>query len=184
MPARRAPTHPFVLLGILLALMGGVVGAAVESLPGAELGALIGAALVGSIGLFIGVWYERMFRLGNRLPPGFLGGAVIGLLGGACAGAAIGAASLAYLGSIPGAILGSVLGWLLGRLRLPRFGPLAMTFCGAGAGTLLLTLLTDWAAALRGLGYGLLVGVLAAVALVGGAMAYLTAVFRFEDGKG
>src|SRR5262249_9478096 len=129
-----------------------------------------------------GAWCARRFRVSIRLPPGFLGGAILGLLGGACVGAAIGAVSLAYLGSIPGAMLGGLLGRVLGRLRLPRLGPLAMTFCGAGVGALLLTLFTDWAAALRGLGYGLLVGVLAAAVLVGGAMAYLTFVSRYEDG--
>jgi hypothetical protein len=183
-PSRRAPTHPFVLLGILLALLGGVVGAVVEAVDGAPLAALIGAALVGMVGFFVGVRYERMMRLANRLPPGFLGGAILGLLAGACVGAAIGAVSLAFLGSIPGAIVGGLLGRLLGRLRLARFGPLAMTFGGAGLGALVLTLLTDWAAALRGLGVGLLIGVLAAVALIGGAMAYLTVVFRMEDGEG
>lgn len=191
-PARsRAPLHPLVLLGVGVALLGGVVGACVATVSGAVLAAELGAVVLGAIGFFVGVWYERMFRLVNRLPPGVLGGALLGLLAGAGAGAAVGAASLAYLGSVPGAIAGSLLSWLLERLRLARLGYATMTFLGAGVGAVVLSMLGDlpdgsaaWPAALTGLGVGLLAGVLAALALCGGVLLYLSVVFRYEDSEG
>src|SRR5262249_24617177 len=99
-PAKgRRPTHPFVLIGILLALLGGVCGAAVAVVPGADFGAMLGAALMGAVGFFAGAWYEKMCRHVNRLPPGQLGGAALGMLAGAGVGAATGAVTLAYPGS-------------------------------------------------------------------------------------
>ena len=177
--------HPFLRLGMAVALLTGLMGILLEALPETHLPAAVVACLVGVLGGLLGARYGALFWAINRLPPNLVGGLVVGSLVGLVAGASLGGALGAllgtYLGSIPGAMAGTMLGSVLAWLRVRGPGKLFLTFLGAGAGAAVVAFATDADLALSGLWHGLAAGAVTGLAVMLAAWAWVRMLLREHD---
>lgn len=163
-------------LAVYCAGMGVAAGAILKVVQESKIGAMVGAAIVGLLGLLLGCLYAGIAAPDSPLALrravfGFLG-AMVGVLAGALAGVVI----VAYVGAIPGAIAGTLLGrW---RRRADPAAPITWSIAGAFLGGLGFALYLDKDAALAGAGVGLLVslgcGMLFLSLVVAGGMLYLS----------
>ncbi len=172
------PNWKRLLLNFILVptVLGGVAGALLQTSPGAWLAAQIGGCLLGLLGMLLGGGFEMTFRRGNRLPPGVIGGGLLGTLAGAAVGALLGTLVVSFVGTLLGAIAGTLLAqvllWLGGRPRV-----VSLTALGALLGAVALAFWGDREKALGGLWPGLLVG-------GGGAVLFLLGAFGYAYGLG
>jgi hypothetical protein len=159
-----------VTLLLFLVWLGGVLGALLETVEGAKLGAQVGGILAGLVGGLLGSRYENMLRASNGLGRGGLAGGVFGLLIVGALGTVAGAMAVGYLGTILGAIAGTLTASGLRQLGINRLGSVRGTILGASVGAFVYALTLDnhlafWGA-IYGAGLGLLVTVLLALAVI------------------
>ena len=122
---------------VRLGVVGGVIGISLGSILGAmeivQIGAIVGAVLVGLPGYWVGKRYGMVIGEVNRLRHGSLYGGILGAIGGGTLGALIGA----LLGAIVGIVIGMLIGAVISKWFLQGFKRLLGVALGAAAGATL-----------------------------------------------
>ena len=155
LPFWKAAFFSIVACGVF----GFVLGAVTGSMEIARISALVGAAIVGSLGGLLGSRVGRGIAIVSGWKPGGLAGSAFGIIAGGVVGAVTGAALVAFVGILGGAVIGSVLGAMIKR---PALGLLA----GLLFGPVALALFLDKENALLWAMHGAWIGALAAVMLL------------------
>jgi hypothetical protein len=137
-------------------LLGFELGAVTGSMEIARISALVGAAIVGSLGGLLGSRVGRGIAIVSGWKPGGLTGAAFGIFAGGVVGAITGAALVAFVGILGGAVIGIILGAMIKR---PALGLLAGLLLGPFA----LALFLNKENALLWAMHGAWIGALAAV---------------------
>jgi hypothetical protein len=129
---KREGLAALVRFGVLGAVYGVAVGSLLRAVEGGPTGALVGAALLGLIGLWMGADYGRVFGAVNRIRSGAAAMGTLGALVGGMAGALLGAMVVAFAGTLAGAVVGGLLGRLVtGRASGGWVGALVGAVVGA-----------------------------------------------------
>jgi hypothetical protein len=140
-------------------IFGFVLGAVTGSMEIARISALVGAAIIGFLGGFLGSRVGRGIAIVSGWKPGGFAGAAFGIFAGGVVGAVTGAALVAFVGILGGAVVGFILGAMINR---PALGLLA----GLLLGPVALALYLDNENALLWAMHGAWIGALAAVMLL------------------
>ena len=175
---RRSSPLPFwktALFSIFACgLFGFVLGAVSGSMQIARISALVGAAIVGSLGGLLGSRFGRALAIVSGWKPSGLAGAVFGLFAGGVIGATMGAALVAFVGILGGAVVGSILGAMIKR---PALGLLA----GLLLGPVALALYLDKENALLWAMHGAWIGALAAALLLCASKLFKRGILRTQN---
>jgi hypothetical protein len=154
-----ADPGPFLLMVmLLLALSGAVIGAVLLAVPSAGQNMTVGAAILGGIGAFVVGGLEGAMRRWHQRPPGFVGGAAFGLFVGAAFGAALGGLVALYVGTLWGAGIGLALALLCRTLGMSRPGPAFSLIAGGFLGAIVHAFTVDTGQAFIGLTCGGVIG--------------------------
>lgn len=164
------PAESRSLLGQLLHLAvycagaGASTGAILATAGGAETAAIVGASVVGFLGMLLGLWYGRIAAPYRALAVRLVFFGSLGSAAGAMIGTMAGGAIVAYVGTIPGSIAGTLVGrWLVKRDPGAKF---TWGIAGAFLGGTIFAFYLDNNAALGGAGVGLLLGLGGGAALL------------------
>jgi hypothetical protein len=163
-------------LAVYLAGAGAVVGAVMQGVDHGQIAVMVGAGILGIIGLVLGSSYGRMVGAMNRLRGMSILGGILGGLGGAALGSVAGALIMAFVGSLLGCIAGSLLGVMLAKMGWQPLSNVLWALLGALIGALVLALIQKqeealpaalWGAVLAGVGGGVVfLGLIVALTLL------------------
>jgi hypothetical protein len=166
-------TRSLLNLAFISSILGLLIGAMLETLPGARLAGQIGAGIFAVLGVIFGGGFELDERKNRGLQMGCAGGLFFGLIAGIAVGAAVGGMVVAYPGSLLGLLGGVVLYKLLGALQWPRFGPILFPLLGGAVGAMVYVFLQDAGKAASGAWFGGLIGLGVGVLFFLGLSAYI-----------
>ena len=159
-------TKATLVCGVGGGILGATIGAALRTLNGAGLAAMIGGIPVGMIGAFVLGRYGIIFGAVNRLRYGAFLGAVFGSLGGGLVGVVAGLTVVA----LPWSLMGVIAGMFLGPYVLPQRRRRLVSFraasFGACGGVLISAFGHDQARATAGTVSGAITGLVIAAGLV------------------
>lgn len=172
----------FLRLALYCAGAGAVLNAIRKTVGGADMGAIIGSAILGLLGLLLGMQYASMVAPPGRGTRTVVSLSLFGLAAGAMVGALAGGLLVAFVGAVPGGIVGAL---LFARLRrgdtnVKWIGALA----GAIFGGLIFALYRDKEGALGAVGIGLLLGLGGIVLLLVLLIVALTMLYRAQGRQG
>ncbi len=161
LPKRRL--FRIAVIFVLWAVMCGVaLGSLLASMELARISAGIGAAVLGSLGLFVGSRFGMFVGILNQIKSGSFWGGILGTIVGAVIGAMLGAMAVAFVGLLTGGLIGAVVSEWVSR------GKAFIIFLGSMAGATVQTYLVDQEQALIGGGIGGAIGAGVAIIVVVG----------------
>jgi hypothetical protein len=170
-PQKRSLVKLILQCGMGAALCGMDLGSLLATSENAAIGALVGAVILGVIGLLLGkktgpIPDEAIYLQGGRIFPQFMAA-----LAGCLFGSLLGAMLFAFVGTLSGGIVGWLIWWLSGKVRLQVVGPVAGIFLGASVGAVASACYSDTEKALTGAlvgaGIAAILGPLLLLALTG-----------------
>jgi hypothetical protein len=172
----------FLRLALYCAGAGAVLNAILTTVGGADLGAIIGSAILGLLGLLLGMQYASMAAPPGKRTLTVVSFGLFGLAAGAMVGALAGGLLVAFVGALPGVIVGAL---LFARLRR---GDVDAKWIGALAGAIFggmfFALYRDKDAAFGAVGMGLLLGLGGIVLLLVLLIVALTMLYRAQGRQG
>jgi hypothetical protein len=152
--------------GLAGAVYGIVLGALLGAVAGTQAGMWVGAAVLGVLGLAIGIKSGPVMGAVNRMQYALVVWGIFSTIAGMLVGAMIGALVVAFTGCLIGGIVGALVGKVLEKWKVKRAGPFRGSVLGAVVGAVGLACYRDYENAVLWSVHGAWVGALSAVFLV------------------
>jgi hypothetical protein len=165
-PSRRGFIKSILFCGMAGGILGSSIGAALQTIQGAGLAAMIGGIPLALIGMVLLGVFGFFFGAVNRIRHGRLLGAIVGLAVGAVIGAFAGLTILAFPWSLMGIIAGVVVGRTLIARERRVFRSLMGIILGTCGGIFVAAYRQDGDRAIRGALSGAIFGVAAGAGLL------------------